>query len=75
VFLTGLAVWALTATSVGGHDFALTTPHGLWATLLYYALLATLALAASVPLREAATTRPDSPPPLRARSLGTPTLA
>lgn len=69
MFLTGLAVWALTATDVSGHDFALTTPYGLWATLLYYTLLVTLALAASVPLREATTTRPGSPPPPRARSL------
>jgi hypothetical protein len=75
VFLTGLVVWALTATKVGGHDFALTTPHGLWATLLYYTLLVTLALAASVPLREVTITRPGSPPPPRARSSSTSTRA
>jgi hypothetical protein len=63
VFLAGLAVWALTATAVGGAGFALTTPHGLWATLFYYALLATLALAASVPLREPAPARAASGEP------------
>jgi hypothetical protein len=54
VFLAGLVVWALTATGVGGPNFALTRPHGLWAALLYDALLATLALAVSIPLREPA---------------------
>jgi hypothetical protein len=49
-FLVGLGVWALTATAVGGPSFALVTPHGLWATLLYDALLITLALGVSVPL-------------------------
>jgi hypothetical protein len=52
VFVAGLAVWAVTAPAVGGPDLALTTPHGMWATLLYWALLTTLALAASVPLRD-----------------------
>jgi hypothetical protein len=75
VFLSELAVWALTATDAGGYDFALTTPHGLWATLLYYTLLVTLALAASVPLREATITRPGSSPPSRARSSRTFTRA
>jgi peptidoglycan/LPS O-acetylase OafA/YrhL len=47
-----LVVWPLTATAVGGPSFALTTPQGLWATVLYDALLLTFALAASVPQRE-----------------------
>ena len=49
---TTLAVWPLTGTAVGGPSFALSTPHGLWATVLYEALLITLALSASVPQRE-----------------------
>ena len=53
IFVAGLAVWAVTATAVGGPGFALTTPHGLWATLLYWTLLISLALAASAPMREA----------------------
>ena len=51
--MAGLAVWAVTATDVGGPGFALTTPHGLWATLLYWTLLISLALATSAPMRHA----------------------
>jgi hypothetical protein len=53
IFVAGLAVWAVTATEVGGPGFALTTPHGLWTTLLYWTLLIGLALAASAPMRQA----------------------
>ena len=56
-----LVVWPLTGTAVGGPSFATDTPHGLWATVLYDALLVTFALAASVPQRTAldtTTTRP-----------------
>jgi hypothetical protein len=49
LFVAGLVVWALTATAVGGPTFALDTAHGLWLTCLYYTLLVTLAVAASVP--------------------------
>jgi peptidoglycan/LPS O-acetylase OafA/YrhL len=49
LFVAGLVVWAFTATAVGGPTFALDTAHGLWLTSLYYALLLTLAVAASVP--------------------------
>ena len=44
-------IWALTATDVGGERFGLGTPHGLWAALLYWSLLATFSLAASIPQR------------------------
>ena len=54
VFVAVLVVWAVTATAVGGPDFALTTPIGLWTSLLYYGLLVTAALATSVPLRKPA---------------------
>jgi hypothetical protein len=47
-----LAVWPLTGTAVGGPSFALDTPHGLWAAVLYDALLVLFALAASIPQRE-----------------------
>jgi hypothetical protein len=53
VFCAGLVVWALTATSVGGPTFALTTPHGAWVTVLYYTLLLELAVAAAIPHRRA----------------------
>ncbi len=53
VALSSVPIWALTATSVGGPGFALGTPHGLWAAVLYLGLLAALALGASIPLRHA----------------------
>ena len=46
-----LVAWPLTSTAVGGSNFALDTPQGLWATALYDALLVVFALAASVPQR------------------------
>jgi hypothetical protein len=49
LFVAGLVVWAFTATAVGGPTFALDTAHGLWLTSLYYTLLLTLAVAASIP--------------------------
>ncbi|MEV6488263.1 hypothetical protein AB0M20_06450 [Actinoplanes sp. NPDC051633] len=66
-FVAGLVVWAVTATAVGGPSFSLTTTHGLWASLLYWSLLITLALGASVPLRSSSTiaaakqSRPSGP--------------
>ena len=50
-FLAGPVAWALTAESVGGPEFALTTPHGAWIAVLFYALLAELAIACSIPHR------------------------
>lgn len=58
VFIAALAVWAVTATTVGGPDFALDTPHGVWTTTLYYGLLVTAALATSIPLRGQPQSRP-----------------
>jgi hypothetical protein len=52
VAAAALVVWPLTATAVGGPSFALATPQGLWATVLYDGLLVTFALVASVPQRE-----------------------
>lgn len=49
-----LVVWPITGTEVGGSSFAITTAHGLWATVFYDGLLVLLALAASIPLREPA---------------------
>lgn len=46
-----LAAWPLTGTAVGGPNFALDTPRGVWATVLNGALLAIFALAASTPQR------------------------
>jgi len=54
VVLASMAVWLLTATAVGGPSFALDTPHGLWASVLYLGLLGVLCLGAAVPLHAAA---------------------
>lgn len=51
LFASPLPIWAFTATSVDGSNLALDTPHGAWAAVLYCGLLATLALAASIPHR------------------------
>ena len=53
VALSSVPIWALTATAVGGPEFGLSTPHGLWAAVLYLGLLAVLALGAAIPLRHA----------------------
>lgn len=54
LFLAGMTLWVVVADDVGGSGFALDTARGLWATLLYLCLLATLALAATLPLRASA---------------------
>ena len=51
VFASSVPIWALTADDVGGPTLSLTNPHGAWAAVLYWSLLATLALAAAVPHR------------------------
>jgi hypothetical protein len=51
VFAAALSVWVLTATMVGGADFALDNPYGAWTTVLYLGLLVTGAVATSIPLR------------------------
>jgi len=51
LFLAGVTLWVVVADDVGGPGFALDTARGLWASLLYLCLLATLALAAAIPLR------------------------
>jgi hypothetical protein len=51
VLVATVPVWAVTAADVGGARFGLGTPHGLWAALFYWSLLATLSLAASIPQR------------------------
>ncbi len=57
LFLAGVTLWVVVADEVGGAGFALDTARGLWASLLYLSLLATLALAAAIPLRA-----PDAQP-------------
>lgn len=50
-FVAALAVWVLTAPAVGGAEFALDNPYGIWTTILYLGLLVTGALATGIPLR------------------------
>jgi hypothetical protein len=49
VTLSALPIWSLTATAVGGAAMSLDDPHGLWAAILYWGLLATLSMAAAIP--------------------------
>ncbi len=51
VALVPIPLWALTATSVGGSGLALDTARGAWVALYFWAFLALLALACSVPHR------------------------
>ncbi|MDF2143839.1 hypothetical protein [Knoellia sp. p5-6-4] len=53
VTLGAMSVGVFTATAVGGPSFALDTPHGLWASVLYLGLLAVLCLGVAVPLHAA----------------------
>jgi hypothetical protein len=50
--VAALLVWPVVGVAVGGPSFAPGTPHGLWATLLYDALIVVLMLAASIPRRQ-----------------------
>jgi hypothetical protein len=54
VSLGAIPVWALVAGTVSGGRLAVDTPRGAWAALLYYALLAVLALGSSIPHRPVA---------------------
>ena len=49
--LSAIPIWALTATAVGGERLALDTARGAWAAVLYWSLLAVLALASAIPHR------------------------
>ena len=51
VALSAIPVWALVADDVGGAGLGVGTPRGAWAALLYYALLAVLALGSAIPHR------------------------
>ena len=55
VTLSALPIWSLTATDVGGPSLSLVNPHGLWAAILYWGLLATFSMAAAIPHRRPVT--------------------
>ena len=66
VALSAIPIWSLTAADVGGSSMSLGDPHGAWAAVLYWGLLATFSLAAAIPHRRPvpAVSSP-SPPQLR----------
>ncbi len=51
VTLSAIPIWSLTATDVGGSSMSLGDPHGAWAAVLYWGLLATFSMAAAIPHR------------------------
>ena len=52
VLLSSIPIWSLTAVAVGGASMSLGNAHGAWAALLYWGLLATFSMAASIPHRQ-----------------------
>lgn len=62
VALAPIPLWALT-TSVVGAEFALTSPRGAWVALFFYSLIATLALACTIPHRPVHAALPAAAPP------------
>lgn len=52
-FAAVLVVWVLVAPAVGGAEFALDHPHGIWASTLFIGLLLSGAVAAATTLRGA----------------------
>lgn len=51
VALSVIPIWSLTAVDVGGSSMSLADPHGAWAAVLFWGLLATFSLAAAIPHR------------------------
>jgi hypothetical protein len=51
VTLSAIPIWSLTAPDVGGSSMSLDNPHGAWAAVLYWGLLATFSMAAAIPHR------------------------
>jgi hypothetical protein len=68
--LSAIPVWALTATDVGGSSMSLGAPHGAWAAVLYWGLLATFSMSAAIPHRRSAV--PVAPTPSRSPSANRP---
>jgi hypothetical protein len=53
ILVSSIPIWSLTAADVGGSTMSLWNPHGAWAAILYWTLLATLSMAAAIPHRPA----------------------
>ena len=75
VTLSAIPIWSLTATDVGGSSMSLGDPHGAWAAVLYWGLLATFSLAAAIPHRRPVPpfNRPSRPPAPSSQSAPTTT--
>lgn len=64
VTLSAIPMWSLTATDLSGSSMSLANPHGAWAAVLYWGLLATFSLAAAIPHRRPVRAfNPESRPP------------
>ena len=70
ILLSTIPVWALTAADVGGSSMSLRNPHGAWAAVLYWGLLATFAMAAAIPHRRPVVTGQASEPAVSERATG-----
>ena len=70
VLLSTIPIWALTATDVGGPSLSLGNPHGAWAAILYWGLLATFSMAAAIPHRAPVVTDRTSTSSESARATG-----
>jgi hypothetical protein len=73
VTLSVIPIWSLTATDVVGSSMSPGDPHGAWAAVLYWGLLATFSMAAAIPHRRRAPPvnrrcRPTAPSATRERT-------
>lgn len=53
ILVSTVPIWSLTAADVGGSSMSLGNPHGAWAAIHYWGLLATFSMAAAIPHRPA----------------------
>ena len=51
IAISGVPVWAVTATGIGGPSLGLDQPKGLWVALYYSTFLAVLMIACAIHLR------------------------
>jgi len=61
VALSAIPIWSVTAADVGSASMSLRDPHGAWAAVLYWELLATFSMAAPIPHRGSPTSFPAFP--------------
>jgi hypothetical protein len=61
ILVSTVPIWSQTAADVGGPSMSLESPHGAWAAILYWSLLATCSMAAAIPHRPAMAAEPRQP--------------